>query len=137
MSQALSELLAEETCNVLPPTMDETHFVTTIWGSSPLLLESRDIPKSPREFITKGSKPLPMPVLPASLPCRQPCCARPLVSAPQHSARLAKKARNRAPALIATQNILMRKLGLCTMEPVESADFDCYLDLFKDGLSKA
>jgi hypothetical protein len=30
MSQALSELLAEETCNVLPPTMDETHFVTTI-----------------------------------------------------------------------------------------------------------
>jgi hypothetical protein len=52
------------------------------------------------------------------------------------SARLAKKARNRAPAMIIAQNVLLRKLRLRTAEHVESSDFDHYLNLFKEGLTE-
>jgi hypothetical protein len=40
------------------------------------------------------------------------------------------------PAVVAVQNVLMRKLGLVTGEHVESEDFDRYLKTFKDGMTE-
>jgi hypothetical protein len=55
---------------------------------------------------------------------------------PRHSSHPAKKARSRVPAVAATQNVFMRKLGVATSEHVESANFDSYLSLFNEGLSR-
>jgi hypothetical protein len=55
---------------------------------------------------------------------------------PRRSARLAKKACSHVPAVAASQNVLMWKLGLATSVHVETEDFERYVALFKDGLSK-
>jgi hypothetical protein len=55
---------------------------------------------------------------------------------PRHSSHLAKKLRGRLPAFVVAQNILMRRLGLSTVDHVESSDYGRYLNLFKDGLTE-
>jgi hypothetical protein len=55
---------------------------------------------------------------------------------PRRSDWLVKKALRRAPSVAAAQNVLMRKLGLVSSDHVESADFDCYLSSFNEGLSE-
>jgi hypothetical protein len=47
---------------------------------------------------------------------------------------LAKKACRRVLTVAATQNILMRKLGMPSSQHVEMADFNRYLQLFDSGL---
>jgi hypothetical protein len=47
-----------------------------------------------------------------------------------------KKAQNRAPVMAATQNVLMRKLGLASSIHIETNDFNRYLQLFNQGLSE-
>jgi hypothetical protein len=59
-----------------------------------------------------------------------------LQSAPRRSARLAKKACGRTPAVVAAQNILLRKLGIAQEHHLESSHFEAYLSLFKEGLSE-
>jgi hypothetical protein len=53
---------------------------------------------------------------------------------PRHSSQLAQKVWGRAPAVVAAQNALMRKLGLATTMHIKTSDFDCYLELFNNGL---
>jgi hypothetical protein len=55
---------------------------------------------------------------------------------PHHSSHLAKKLWGRLPAFVVAQNILMRRLGLSTVDHVESSDYGRYLNLFKDGLTE-
>jgi hypothetical protein len=45
-----------------------------------------------------------------------------------------KKAHSRFLAVATVQNVLMHKMGLATQAQVETTDFDCYFDLFKEGL---
>jgi hypothetical protein len=40
------------------------------------------------------------------------------------------------PAVAATQNVLMKKLGLINGPQLETTDFGCYVQLFADGLSE-
>jgi hypothetical protein len=74
--------------------------------------------------------------------CRPPrsnCPRRrrtPPASFPRRSRRLAAKAKSRLPAVVADQNLLMRKLGLVTDTHVETADFARYIDLFLNGLTE-
>jgi hypothetical protein len=53
-----------------------------------------------------------------------------------HNSQLAQKARGRAPAVAATQNVLVRKLGLASTTHIETSYFDRYLELFNHGLSE-
>jgi hypothetical protein len=59
-----------------------------------------------------------------------------VVTTPRRSVRLAKKAGKRPPTVEATQNLLMRKLGLTQGAEVESEDYNRYIKLFCDGLSQ-
>jgi hypothetical protein len=43
----------------------------------------------------------------------------------------------RTVAVAATQNILMKKLGLAQGPQLQSTDFECYLKLFAEDLSEA
>jgi hypothetical protein len=40
------------------------------------------------------------------------------------------------PPVIASQNVLLRKLGIAQGQHLESNDFEVYLSLFKEGLSE-
>jgi hypothetical protein len=47
-------------------------------------------------------------------------------------ARLAKKACNRTPAIVATQNVLIRKLGLALGLQMDTMTFENYVKLFQE-----
>jgi hypothetical protein len=59
-----------------------------------------------------------------------------LASLLQCSSRLAKKAYHHALAVAATQNVLLKKLGLSQDEQLQAVDFEKYICLFDEGLSK-
>ncbi|OEL21634.1 hypothetical protein BAE44_0017347 [Dichanthelium oligosanthes] len=59
-------------------------------------------------------KPLDLPVLPSPPPLRRPRNTAIPAALPRRSNRLARKAVGRTPAVLAAQNLLMRKLGLAT-----------------------
>jgi hypothetical protein len=40
------------------------------------------------------------------------------------------------PVVVATQNMLMRKLGMTSSQHLETMDFDHYIQLFESGLSE-
>lgn len=54
---------------------------------------------------------------------------------PRCSARLAKKAHNRTPTLLAAQNVLLKKLNITKDAPSEPADIQSYIDTFNRGLT--
>jgi hypothetical protein len=57
---------------------------------------------------------------------------------PRWSARLVKKVVHQTSAVVAAQNLLMRKLGLLQAQnKIESANFDDYIKLFAEGLSES
>jgi hypothetical protein len=65
--------------------------------------------------------------------CRPP---PPPALASQHSARLAKKSCNHTTAIVAAQNVLIRKLGLVLGSQMDTMTFEKYLKLFQEGLSE-
>jgi hypothetical protein len=68
-----------------------------------------------------------------------PRCHRtktPPTSALGRSVRLAKKACNLTPAIVTAQNVLIRKLGLASGPQMDTSDFEKYIMLFHEGLSK-
>ena len=54
----------------------------------------------------------------------------------RRSVRLAKKARQRTPAVVAAQNVLLKKLGFAAEEPPTADDVDRYVQTFRDGLTE-
>jgi hypothetical protein len=83
------------------------------------------------------SKPIPSPVLPSSPIHHRSNISLAPCTTPLHSSQLAKKARNRAPAVAAAQNVLMRKLCISTEPQLKAANFEKFINLFNDSLSKA
>jgi hypothetical protein len=67
----------------------------------------------------------------AQTPSSKPCQDR----SRRRCARLAKKVIHRTPAIEATQNLLMKKIGLSSGTRLETIDFEGYLQMFNDGLS--
>jgi hypothetical protein len=114
----------------------EASFVNATRGASPSMLETGVIPISPVSFRAKVAKHLPSPVAPS--PLSHHCARRTmLTSVPRRSARLARKAMGRTPAVAAAQNILRKKLGLAEGPQLQYTDFERYLKLFVEGLSDA
>jgi hypothetical protein len=117
-----------------PPPWENTTLVTTAGGSSSSQEAEGSKPPSPQSFVQAISKMLPPSAL--STPpiyCRpqpRPC----LMKAPRRSTRLAKKARQRPPAVVAAQNVLMKKLSLVTKSHIESDNFDRYIKLFNESI---
>jgi hypothetical protein len=108
-------------------------FVNTTRGSSLGSLEPEIITASPASFVRKVSKP-PVALVVTATPLRRRARRLAMLAiAPQRSARLAKKALGRTPAVAATQNLLMKKLGLAKGPQHEMTDFDRYIQLFADG----
>jgi hypothetical protein len=114
---------------VQPPSPSE--FVTTLRRSSTLGMVEGLILSNPGEFgraITyhtwfgAASHPGHRHPIPTSVPHR--------------SARLAKKALPRTPALVATQNVLLKKLGLLVDLEITPDNLNRYIQMFKTGLSE-
>jgi hypothetical protein len=59
-----------------------------------------------------------------------------LAVVPHRRTRLAKKAASRSPAVVAAQNLLMKRHGLLSDGKVDTVSFDRYIKLFADGLSE-
>jgi hypothetical protein len=137
-SGARLEPLCEAGPKSPPPAvamLTDDGFVNTTRGSSLGSLEPEIITASPASFVRKVSKPPVAPVATAAPLRRRARRLAMLAIAPQRSARLAKKALGRTPAVAATQNLLMKKLGLAKGPQHEMTDFDRYIQLFADGLS--
>jgi hypothetical protein len=98
---------------------------------------NREVVLSPHRFVTtmRGSSPGSMlvGVIPSN-PGRRRSKARMINVAPWHSARLAKKARSRTPAVAAAQNVLMKKLGISKERQLETVDFERYITIFEKVL---
>lgn len=111
-----------------------TAFVNTRRGSHTNDMTAGCIPTSPSGFGEAVAAPVPQAI--CSTPCRRrarhPAPPRP----PRHSTRLAKKARSRTPALVAAQNVLLKKLNITHDAPPEAADIETYIDIFQRGLSE-
>jgi hypothetical protein len=92
---------------------------------SSLLARSPSLKQCPRSFLQQPCLSPPPSVAqaercyPSGFPAEQPT---------------GKEGWTQAPAAAAAQNVLMRKLGLAGSDHVESADFDHYISLFRDGL---
>jgi hypothetical protein len=97
-------------------------------------MEEGIIPTGPSAFARWVSKPLQIP----GIPCT-PGRHRTKISAPVSAPRLAskKKARSRIPAVAAAQNVLMKMLGISSEPHLEAADFECYINIFDEGLTEA
>jgi hypothetical protein len=54
---------------------------------------------------------------------------------PRCSARVAKIAHSRTPAVAAAQNVLMKKLGISSEPQLDAADFERYISIFENGLT--
>jgi hypothetical protein len=89
----------------------EPNFVNSCCETLPYMLEVGVIPTSPISFHLKVLQPLPAP-LSTSAPSHQRARHVATASTPCCSARLAKKAMGHTPAVVAAQNILMKRLGL-------------------------
>jgi hypothetical protein len=89
----------------------------------------------PTSFVCVLSKPVATYAL-ATPPPRRQKKASGLTSLPRRSTWLTKKAFHRAPAVVAAQNLLMKKLGLSNEGQLEAIDFERYLSMFNDGLSE-
>jgi hypothetical protein len=99
-------------------------------------LQDGIIPSSLTSFVQLLSRHLPEPTL-QTPPPRRRCQSRVApVSAPHRSARLAKKAINRPPAVVVAQNLLMHKLGLSAGKEASTEDFDRYIKMFANDLSE-
>jgi hypothetical protein len=95
------------------------------------------VPASSSEFFQAITMPATHPVLFSTSPRRKPKSKqRDVSSVSRCSARLAKKACNHVLVVAVAQNVLMRKLGIAKDQHVESDNFEAYLKLFMDGLSK-
>lgn len=112
----------------------DTRYVTTSRGSPPMASRSveherdSDFPRSLcRPIATTLPPPLPRPCGRRGRPARLP----------RRSSRLVKKTRNRTPAVLAVQNVLMRKLGITVDAPPEADDFAEYERIFHLGLTPA
>jgi hypothetical protein len=91
------------------------------------------IPSSPLPFIHVLSKPVASTGL-ATPPPRRRRRAPILVTLPRRSSRLAKKAFHCGSAVAATQNVLMKKLGLSRDGQFEAVDFEKYVHMFNEGM---
>jgi hypothetical protein len=89
----------------------------------------------PTSFVCVLSKPVATYAL-ATPPPRRQKKASGLTSLPRRSTWLTKKAFHRSPAVVAAQNLLMKKLGLSNEGQLEAIDFERYLSMFNDGLSE-
>jgi hypothetical protein len=114
---------------IQPPSPSE--FVTTSRGSSTLGMVEGVILSNPGEFgwdITYHTR-----FGAASHPGHR----RPIpASVPHRSARLAKKALPHTPALVAAQNVLLKKLGLLVDQEITPDNLNWYIQMFKTGLSE-
>jgi hypothetical protein len=95
-------------------------------------MEHGIIPSSPASFTQLVAAPLAGLTLPTPPLWRRP----PPVVVPHRSAHLAKKVARRSPAVVVAQNLLMKKLGLLLEGWVDSESFDCYVQMFIDGLTE-
>jgi hypothetical protein len=100
-------------------------------GSETDDLIAGEIPSNPSSFIAKLQKPVASPLIFALAPKRKTKRAPQI---PRWSTRLAKKACGHTSAIAAAQNIIMKKLGISTMQQLDAADFECCIKLFKVGL---
>jgi hypothetical protein len=95
------------------------------------------IPTSRTSFACQVTRPLQDPVLPSTPGHHGSRLNVAPPSAPRRSTWLAKKARSRAPALVAAHNVVMKKLCISTEPSLEMVDFERYINLFNDGLTEA
>ncbi|OEL22976.1 hypothetical protein BAE44_0016005, partial [Dichanthelium oligosanthes] len=112
-------------------------------GASPaglgIVAEDASPPAAPMDlasFSQAVRKPLGPSILQSPPPLRRPRRRAALQAPPRRSSRLARKAVRRTPALVAAQNLLMRKLRLSGEAQLETANFDRYIQLFQNGLSE-
>lgn len=118
------------------PLEDVAHsddFVNTRRGSDTSNMTEGVIPSSPSDLAAAVSRPLPASVC-FALTRRRAKLAQPQVQ--RRSVRLAKKARTRTPAVVAAQNVLMRKLQFTQDAPPTSADIEAYINTFQQGLTE-
>jgi hypothetical protein len=119
------------------PRVPDSQFVNSTRGASPSSMVDGAIPGSSTSFVHMISSPMPPTSQMLQPPPRRHRRRRsPPASLPWRGRRLAAKARSGLPTVTATQNLLMRKLGVATDTHIESADFERYIDLFLDGLSE-
>lgn len=111
-------------------TPPRAHFVSSQRGQPPSPFER---PADEMGFVATVTKPLPIAQLPA--PRRRPGRPAP-IQPPRRSQRLAKKIRARTPAIVAAQNVLLRKLGITSNEPPVPEHIDQYLQAFSNGLTE-
>jgi hypothetical protein len=100
----------EPQSSTLPDAMDPTAFAQLVAMS----LGKAELASTPRRRRTKP----------------------PSSSAPWRNVRLAKKACNRTPAIVAAQNMLIHKLGLASGLQMDTTNFEKYIALFQGGLSE-
>jgi hypothetical protein len=93
------------------------------------------IPTSPISFEQALSKPVPPSAVATPLPKHRRRAPAPSLL-PRRSSRLAKKAMHHTPSVAATQNVLMKKLGIFGEGHLQSSDFKRYLQMFKEGLTE-
>lgn len=102
-------------------------FVNTQWGSDIGAMADGVIPSSLLGFATDIASPVPTSLCSTSRRRRaKPVPPRP----PGRSTRLSKKARTCTPALVAAQNILLRKLQITNEEPPIAADVEANNNAF-------
>lgn len=113
------------------PPPSSAPFVTLQRGSSPIAMQEGHIPSTPAEFDSLVTGQVQPPV------CDAPRRRRARIAAPPHSprrsVRLAMKSRRRTPALLAAQNVLLKKLGLTAEAPPEADDIVAYIHTFQNG----
>jgi hypothetical protein len=103
-------------------------------GGSPGSIQVGVLPASPFNFVQKLKKLLCTSALPVRPSRRIAHLVDELQTAPHRSSQLVKKVVQRALAVAAVQNLLMKKLGIARALKVEAADFECYVNMFRDGL---
>lgn len=120
-------------------TLPPASFVSTTRGAGIAAQEQgapfAAAPSNQDEFRRATSHPLPSMAAPALPPCRRRRIHT-LAEPPRRSERLAKKSRRRTPALVAAQNVLLRKLGITVGEAPESTHIDQYIRAFREGLTE-
>lgn len=140
ISTAPVDLAGQPTCSEPNnPSQDgssprcSTDFVNTARGSVTDHMKTGVVPTSHASFAATVARPTPPAI--GGLPHRRRSTSAP-PKPPRRSTRLAKKGHTRTPALLAAQNVLMRKLGITGDHPSTADHIDEYIEAFRQGLSE-
>jgi hypothetical protein len=130
------EVVDVVTDSVAPVAADDARFVTTSRGGAPVDMTQGQISASPSVFLEQLAKTVDTLAIVSTPSHRRARRLQAPGTVPPRSSRLAKIARGRAPAVVAAENVLMRKLGIATSVHVETADYDRYQELFNNDFSE-